>query len=462
MDAFRIVVVKSHIGTAETDRASYLSALKHKPDVVGLQGSSVDFGPYYLGASQCNKSRTKMKEDLELVLPAALSQNAKVILGGMGYAGTRSRVDWFLEILREVSTAHELRFKLAVIYSDVPHDYLRERALRERIQHLELSGNYLTPEDVDASTNIVALMGAEPIVRALSLGAQVVVTGRCCDAAIFAAPAQWAGFDRGLAWHMGTLMECGGLAARPQRGDVALLSTLNQNHFIIESTSSEARCTVESITDHQMYERPSATREHFPGGFFDASSATYEDVGPGQVRVAGAVFHPSHQYEVLINGAGPMGFRSISIGGVRDPLVIPRLGQLEEEAKARVSRDLGEKADYEVRFINYGIDGVLGPYEHRREVLSKEVGVIIDVVASAQELATDVAARLCGILDARTAYPNRVLGQRNFAIPFSPAVQELGVAYRFTIDHLLPLDDPLEIFPITLHKVKGDKWRLLS
>ncbi len=461
MKELRIVAAKCHLGAFMTDTEGFFTTLERKPDFVGMQASSVDFGPYYLGAGACNKSRTKYVEDVGLTLPNSLHAGAKVIFGGLGYSGESSQVDWGVEVVREIAARHQLSFKLAVIYADISQDYLMKRARQEKIHNFEIPDRDLTPDDVKTSSHIVGMMGYEPFERALSLGADVIVTGRCCDAAIYAAPAIQAGFDKGLAWHMGTLMECAGFVAWPMYCGVPVLAIADDNGFTLETLSRLSKVSVESVTDHQLYERAHALRETVPGGYVDYSNAAYREEAPGRVRISGMKFVPT-PYEILVQGAGPAGFRSVAIGGIRDPLVTQHCRELEESAKEHISHEVGDPADLKIRFINYGIDGVLGPYEHRPPSMPHEVGVIIDVIAGTQELAEDVAQRLAFALEEEAAYPARVFGVFNLAAPLSPRVQNYGVAYRFTINHLLPVEDPCELFPITLYDVQGEKFTKIA
>ena len=73
----------------------------------------------------------------------------------------------------------------------------------------------LTDELIDRCGPICAQMGAEPIIRALDEGAEVILAGRACDDAIFAAMPMLKGMDAGLAFHMGKILECAGISAVP-------------------------------------------------------------------------------------------------------------------------------------------------------------------------------------------------------------------------------------------------------
>ena len=62
----------------------------------------------------------------------------------------------------------------------------------------------------------------DPVIEALRSGAEVVVAGRAFDAALTAALPIMRGIDRGLALHMGKIVECGSLVALPRTSDGVL------------------------------------------------------------------------------------------------------------------------------------------------------------------------------------------------------------------------------------------------
>jgi hypothetical protein len=63
-----------------------------------------------------------------------------------------------------------------------------------------------------AGERFVGVMGAEPSLRALESGADVVIAGRSSDTAIFAGLPMKYGFPAGLAWHAAKILECGAAA----------------------------------------------------------------------------------------------------------------------------------------------------------------------------------------------------------------------------------------------------------
>jgi hypothetical protein len=103
--------------------------------------------------------------------------------------------------------------------------------------------------------------------------------------------------------------------------------------------------------------------------------------------------------------------------------------------------------DYSVFFRTYGRDGVLGPREPNRDSIGHEVGLTITVLAQSQEIATSVA-NLGAHMALHHAIPEWTGLVSNLAFPMSPHVATLGPAYRFVLNHVAHLDDPLEFFPI--------------
>ena len=74
----------------------------------------------------------------------------------------------------------------------------------------------LTQAEVDAATEIVGQMGAEPFLQAWQEfgDLDLIIAGRAYDPAPTAALGLRRGMDPALAWHMGKIMECGGAVRR--------------------------------------------------------------------------------------------------------------------------------------------------------------------------------------------------------------------------------------------------------
>jgi hypothetical protein len=73
------------------------------------------------------------------------------------------------------------------------------------------------------------------------------------------------------------------------------------------------------------------------------------------------------------------------------------------------------------------------------------VGVVLDVVADTQELANELAY-FAFIRLFVGPYHGRKTTAGNVEVPFMPLVMPTGPVYRFGAYHLLPLEDPAEVF----------------
>ena len=99
-----------------------------------------------------------------------------------------------------------------------------------------------------------------------------------------------------------------------------------------------------------------------------------------------------------------------------------------------------------------GRDAVMAGWEPVRQVISHELGFVIEVLADDQEVANAVLAM------ARTSllhadFPGRLCKEGNMAFPFSPFDIPLGELYRLSIFHTLTVDNPCAIFPIEYESV---------
>ena len=463
MKEVRVVNCKTHLGFASggiQSPTAFQAALERKPHFVGVQAATGDYGPHFLGKGTSTISRAHIKTDLESFMIPCLERGIVFTLGGCPTAGTKSCVDLVLDILRDITIEHKLKFKLAVIYSDMPKEYLLRRLEQgERFKNAELPDHDLTTQNVEASTNIVSFMGWDPFISALDTGADVIITGRCCDDAIFSSPIIRAGFDPGVAWHLGKVIECGCMAAAPVNLNIPIMGTARADHFLVEPMDSRIACTIESVAAHNIYERSSTFEQKGPEGSLDLSNVRYEQYDERTVKVSGSRFIKS-RYQLLVEGAGLGGYRSIAVLGVRDPEIIRRLASFQEDAEKHVREQMKGQADFKVAYHNYGIDGSMGAYEPNRKnaMPSYEVGVVTEVVAPTQTLASDICDRLYSHVHG-FMYEDRVIGEGNYASPFSSLVLEVGAAYQYTINHLVPVDNLKALFPIHLYEVNSDQWQ---
>ncbi len=80
---------------------------------------------------------------------------------------------------------------------------------------------------------------------------------------------------------------------------------------------------------------------------------------------------------------------------------------------------------------------------------SHEVCVIMEVTAREKDLANAIA-RSASHIATHTSIPEWTGLITSLAYPYSPQVLQRGDVYRFSVNHVLELDDPCEVFPIDL------------
>jgi hypothetical protein len=272
---------------------------------------------------------------------------------------------------------------------------------------------------------------------------------------IFAAMPIMKGYDAGLALHCGKILECAGLSAVPCDLAEPLLGRVRRDHFEVEPCNPEHRCTTVSVAGHSLYERGDPCLQPGPGGMNDLTAAVFTQLDERRVKVTGSRFVPDAVYRVKLEGAEQLGFRSVVLVGIRDPFMIAALDVLFEHVRERAETRFGLSGkNISLNFSVYGRDAVMGKLEPAPAHAPTEVGLLIDVVAPEQELATGVAMFVRGTLQ-HASYPGIVNTAGNMAYPFSPFGVPLGPAYRFAVYHLMPLADPCECFPMTIEGVKN-------
>jgi hypothetical protein len=432
-------------------KASFERGLACDPDLIAVDAGSTDPGPYYLGAGKSFTDRAAVKRDLGYMLRAGVQRRIPVVVGSAGGAGGAPHLQWTLDIVREIAREQGLSFRLGSVSADISSDELLQGLAAGRTR--ALTGVPELSEAVVKSTDVmVAQMGTEPIAHALQQGCDVVIAGRAYDPAVFAALPILRGYDPGLALHLGKILECAAIAASPGSGADCALGILEKDRFVLQSLSDERCFTTASVAAHTLYEKSNPYILPGPGGDLDLRGVSFTDIGQGRVAVQGSRFRPTEQYWLKVEGARHAGYRSISIAGVRDPIMIASIDTILSEVRARVDElldDHGQGA--QVHFHVYGKDGVMGPTEPRREQPSHELGIVIDAVAATPEQA-DTLCSLTRSTLMHYGYQGRIATAGNLAFPFSPSDLRAGAVYDFSIYHLLQAD-PLALFPVTIEEV---------
>jgi hypothetical protein len=431
---------------------SFRRGIAKRPHLVAADAGSTDPGPYYLGSGKSFTDRAFVKRDLAFMLREGLACGAVVVVGSAGGSGAAPHLAWCRAIVEEIAREERLSFRLGVIATDVPRDRVKAALRAGRISPLPFVPA-LTEEAIDASTHIVAQVGTEPIARAIEAGCNVVLAGRCYDPACFAAPPVHRGFDEGLALHMGKILECGAIAATPGSGADCAFATLYDERFVLEALNPARKFTRESAAAHTLYEKSDPYRLPGPGGVIDLTGCSFTELDGGRVEVRGSLHERTVPYRVKLEGARRTGFRSISIAGTRDPIMIGGIDAILATVTQQVQAMSGGKTRGRMHVHVYGRDGVMGPTEPVKQTRSHELGIVLESVAPTQEEADTLTSVTRSTL-LHYGYPGRIATAGNLAFPFSPSDIRAGEVYEFSVYHLMDLDDPAD-FPLEVVELKG-------
>lgn len=424
-------------------KESFLNGISKKPDAIIVDAGSTDAGPHKLGSGVSIVSERAAKKDIEMILACGHQLDIPVIIGSAGGAGSRKHVEWTLHIIDSVLQEQDIKEETAVIWSDIPKDRVRQ-ALREgKIRPLGKAVRPLTEETLEDTGSIVAQIGHEPIVEALKHGSKLIVCGRTYDPSIFAAFGIYRGFDAGLAYHMGKILECGALCAEPGTTKDCILGTLGEDYFRVQALSEKRRCNPVSVAAHTFYEKAHPYILNGPGYTLDLSECTFQEVESGIVEVRHSRLVRDPVYTLKLEGARQTATRAFVIAGVRDPLLIASIEKVEAEVSAQVREYYREipSNSYRINFYNYGKNGVLGDRECET-FTGYEIGVLFEVIAKEQELANSICASVRSTF-LHYGYEGRKSTAGNLAFPFAPSDIPFGNVYEFSVYHLMQVEDGL-------------------
>lgn len=438
----KIVALNGLLGYGYSEEALEI-AFSEKVDYLGVDAGSTDPGPYYLGSGKSFTDRGAVKRDLGLALPKALAQKAPFIIGTAGGAGSSRHVAWLKEILLELAAEQKLQFTLGTVYSDVSKEYVLEKLESGKISNMS-DEMPLTKEAVEESTAIVSQIGIAPIITLLEKKVDVILCGRACDTAIYAAPCIHEGFDPGLAFHMAKIMECGAMCSEPVAAADVMQAYMYADHFELRPANPIRKCTVDRVAAHTLYEQSNPYLIFEPDGVCDLTNSKFCQADERTVRVTGSVFQEAEQKTLKLEGVKCSGYRTISPATIYDPETIRQFDYITTTVmnfvKENTKKTLPENS-YTVTFKTNG-----GP--------ESSLGIIIDVVGKTQEIADTV----CALVRSRMLhcdYEGRKSSAGNLAFPFSPSDIHVGAVYEFSVFHLAKVDSLLETAKIEIEEVRA-------
>jgi hypothetical protein len=240
-----------------------------------------------------------LERRLEAVLPACRERGVTIVTN-MGAANPAAAGACARELVQRLGC-------LDLIIATVSGDDVYDVVMAGDFTIVETGEPVSALKDQLISAN--AYIGAEPIVRALSQGAQLVITGRAADPSLFVAPLvhsfgwqpdAWAVLGR--ATLVGHLLECagqvtGGYFADPGRKDVDDLERLGfpiaevPEHgpvVITKVSGTGGLVTGATCKEQLLYEIHDPSAYVTPDAVADFSRVTVTDVGHDRVAVAGA------------------------------------------------------------------------------------------------------------------------------------------------------------------------------
>lgn len=449
MDSITILAATGTLGYG-FDPEALARGMTLRPAAIAVDAGSTDPGPYYLGAGEPLAPRVAVERELEHLLQAALGAGIPLLVGSCGGSGSTPHLEWTASIVRQLARKHGWHFRMALIPAEVPSETVRAALRAGKLTDFE-AGFLPTEEKVEANVRIVAQMGPEPFIAALDAGAQVVLAGRACDDAIFAAMPIMRGFDPGLSIHMGKILECGAFCAVPFAMDV-MLGTLDAGGFTLEPGSVNRRCTPRSVAGHSLYEREDPYVQRGPGGYVDMRETRFVQLDDRRVRVTGTRFVPERPYRVKLEGVRQAGYRTVCVAGVRCPTMISRLDSILADVRGRVEAYFSGGEPFTLLFHVYGRNAVMGRLEAQAHPLPHEVGLVTEVIAPTQELAHGICHVTTGTL-LHHSYQGQKNNAGNLAFLHSPSEIDAGPTYVFSLYHLMDVEDPLDLFPVHLEAV---------
>ena len=445
MKSLKIACPNGHLGFAPIRDESFQLGVLAGPDIIAADSGSDDIGPGPLGSDTSTSPEDWQRHDLELMLVASRKLGVPMIIGSSGDTGSNSRVDLYVRIIQELAIKHQMpAFRIGYFYSEVDKAWLRQQMTQgETIEGLD-GYAALTEAELDATERVVAMAGVHPFVELLRQGADVIIGGRSSDAALFAAPAIFHGFDDDRAYYLGKVLECASFCAEPYGGKETVMGEISHADVLVTAMSPLQRCTVASVAGHAMYERSNPFEEFFAGGKLDMTDCVYEQISEKTTRITGSRFIPSPKVRVKLEGAGKVGERFVGICGIRDPYTIANVDRVIEWARTQVRARFGTSG-YELHYNVYGRDGVMGDLEPLRDQPGHELCIMVQGVAPTAKMAEEVTMiGLRQMFYARLPDVKGTAGSVSFPLD---EVLHASPAYRWTLNHTVAVNDPMELFP---------------
>lgn len=180
-------------------------------------------------------------------------------------------------------------------------------------------------------------MGYEPFLDAMNANPEfdIIIGGRAYDPAPYVAycvyqltrqsgslSTEELESSLGGFYHMGKILECGGLCALP-KSHGAVATVYANGLFNVRPTATESICTPLSVAAHTLYENTRPDVLKGPGGSLHLQDSKYKQLSDERsVRVSGSIYRSSEAdgkpYQLKLEAARIVGYRSMFMGSVKD------------------------------------------------------------------------------------------------------------------------------------------------
>lgn len=413
---------------------------------IATDAGSTDSGAAYLALGISKNNRGSVKRDLTILMRAGADAGIPLIVGTSGQAGGDRNLDWTRDIVLEVAAELGLRPKIALLYCEQEKETLKTYNEAGKVRPLPPLGA-LDDATIDACDHIVAVMGPEPYMAALAAGADIILGGRTTDTAVLASFALLKGAPAGPSWHAAKIAECGGQCTVSPSASAGILISIGPDGFEVEPLSPANRCNPDSVSAHMLYENSNPFLLTEPGGVLDVTDAVYTQRDDRTVAVTGSVWRPQ-PYTMKLEGAGSRRFQTVMLIGIQDPHVLADVNSFHDRMLAalydRVHKTIGAAAgDFHISLRLYGWNAVSGDRPPPGTPAPREIGVLFVATAQSQEMASQIAKACNPYFFHFPVVMDEELPSYGFA--FSPADIDRGPVYEFLLNHVVELDDPMEL-----------------
>ena len=317
---------------------------------------------------------------LSALWPGAAAHGVKFILnaGGLNPRGAASA-------LQAAFKAKGWQARIAVVTGD---------SVLERIDELRNAGEPLAHLDngkpiAEVRERLVfanAYLGAAPIVRALQLGADIVLTGRVADAALFLAPlvhefgwslqpsdaAGWNRLAQGLA--IGHLMECSGQGSGGNFGSARAWQAVpdlthigypiaevgeDGSAIVTKASGTGGRVNFHTLRQQLLYEVHNPHAYFSPDVVLDMGELRLVEQGPDRVEVSGARGLPAPPTLKIVAGFED-GWMGHAVIGFCWPDALAKAQAVVDSVKVQLAERRLAHTELCVEYI--GHDTFLGPH----------------------------------------------------------------------------------------------------